>query len=75
MAISCARCNGYMTLERFGSLGNYFLGMRCLACGDIIDPVILLHRLRRNARMPIPERVDEIIPLIKKYLGVVPEPC
>ncbi|HME42717.1 MAG TPA: hypothetical protein VKF36_06500 [Syntrophorhabdales bacterium] len=73
VAVSRARCNGYMTLERFGSLGNYFLGMRCLLCGDVIDPVIILHRLSRDARVPIPEHTDEIILLIKKYLGLWPE--
>jgi hypothetical protein len=73
--VCCARCNGSMTLERFGSQGCYFIGMRCLLCGDVIDPVILLHRLSRDARIPIPDGMDAIVLLIKKYVGAEPEPA
>ena len=62
-----------MIFEKFYGPGNYFFGMRCLLCGDIIDPVILLHRLSRDARIPIPDRVDAVIHSIKEYVGVEPE--
>jgi hypothetical protein len=74
-AVGCLRCNGRITVERFGSRGNYFFGIRCLLCGDVVDPVILLHRLTRDARIPIPDRIEEMIVLIEEHLGVVPEPA
>ena len=74
-AVVCLRCNGRMTLERFGGRGDYFIGMRCLLCGDVVDPVILLHRLSRDARIPIPEGTDAVILLIKEYVGAEPEPA
>jgi hypothetical protein len=74
-AMCCLRCNGCMTLERCGSQGSYFVGMRCLLCGDVIDPVILLHRLSRDARIPIPDGIDAVVLLIKEYVGAEPEPA
>ena len=72
-AIHCLRCNGRMTFEKYYGPGNYFFGMRCLLCGDILDPVILLHRLSRDARIPIPEHRHEIISLIRQYILGAPE--
>lgn len=66
-AIGCLRCNGCMTLERFGSKGNYFAGMRCMLCGDVIDPIILLHRVSRDPLIRIPEKEEEILLLIERY--------
>ena len=74
-ATCCVRCNGRMTLERFGCNGSYFLGMRCLLCGDVIDPVILLHRLSRDPQMPVPEPLDEVILMIRKYAGAASDPA
>jgi hypothetical protein len=40
----CDRCNGRMAHEVFyGAEGAYF-GWRCIACGEIIDQVILENR-------------------------------
>ncbi len=40
----CNRCNGPMAQELFyGAEGAYF-GWRCIACGEIIDQVILENR-------------------------------
>ena len=71
--MGCLRCNGRMIFDKFYGQGNIFFGMRCLLCGDVIDPVILLHRLSRDARIPIPEGIDAVILLIKEYLGAAPE--
>jgi len=62
-----------MTFEKYYTPSEYFFGIRCLLCGDIVDPVILLRRLSRDARIPIPQGKDEFIFLIRKYLGVEPE--
>ena len=46
---SCARCGGFLVDERCmdigESLGGYwFMALRCIQCGDIIDEVILRNR-------------------------------
>ena len=39
-----------------------------IICGDVLDPVILLHRLSHYANVSIPESQKEMIWLIKKYI-------
>ncbi len=63
----CPRCGGCMGFEKFYAENSFFYGWRCFTCGDILDPVILLHRATQNADFFIPEKEEEIIPLIKKY--------
>ncbi len=65
--MQCQRCAGRMAFEKFYGGNSYFFGWRCVICGDILDPVILLHRLSQDARVPIPEKEEDIILLIKKY--------
>jgi len=53
----CGRCNGLMVEERFIDLlddtGNLqFMALRCVQCGEVVDPVILNNR-GRNVRPPI----------------------
>ncbi|MGC3974507.1 MAG: hypothetical protein QM771_09020 [Nitrospira sp.] len=48
-ACRCLRCGGFLVDERCmdigESLGGYwFMAMRCVQCGDIIDEVILRNR-------------------------------
>jgi len=45
----CPRCGGLMIGERFYDFRDdtgriYFRGMRCLICGEILDPKILENR-------------------------------
>lgn len=45
----CPRCNGFMIGEWFQDLrddtGQFnFEGMRCLICGEVLDPIILQNR-------------------------------
>jgi hypothetical protein len=47
----CARCGGVMNHEEFfignkGCIPWWYEGWRCIHCGDIVDPLILLNRLR-----------------------------
>lgn len=67
--IKCQRCRGCMTFEKFYGPNDVFFGWRCLICGNIFDPVILLHRISRDADIEIPETEDKILSLIKKYVG------
>lgn len=50
----CLRCGGFLVDERCmdigESLGGYwFMAMRCVQCGDIIDEVILRNRYAQLA--------------------------
>ncbi len=65
--IHCQRCNGRMAFEKFYGENGYFFGYRCVICGDVLDPVILLHRLSHDANVSIPESEEEMLGLIKKY--------
>jgi hypothetical protein len=46
--MQCSRCGGLMVIERFDDFQStwqfYFYGLRCLLCGEIIDPLVLLNR-------------------------------
>jgi len=57
-----------MAVEKYYGRGNTFFAWHCLVCGEIIDPVILLHRLSKNASIAIPENEKEMMSLIWKYL-------
>lgn len=48
----CCRCRGLMVLDRFTDLLSdtgslHFPGLRCLNCGEVVDPVVIAHRLER----------------------------
>ena len=58
-----------MAFEKFYGENDSFFGWHCLICGDILDPVILLHRLSQDASVAIPEKEEETMALIKKYMG------
>ena len=51
----CPRCSGLMVQERFddvwGSLP--FPGVRCLNCGEILDPLIREHRDKGGAQSSV----------------------
>jgi hypothetical protein len=47
--MECPRCHGIMIEDVFEDLMDdtgslHFTGWRCLACGEILDPVIALNR-------------------------------
>ena len=68
--IHCQRCKGRMVFEKFYGKSGAFFGWRCVICGDILDPVILLHRLSQDADLAIPEKEEEMLALAGKYLRV-----
>ena len=67
--IRCQRCNGRMTFEKFYGENDVFFGWHCVMCGDILDGVILLHRLSQDASLVIPEGEEELISLVRKYIN------
>lgn len=64
----CLRCGGKMLFEKFYDINNIFYGWHCVICGEILDPIILLHRLSGNADLEIPEGEENIMHLLKQYL-------
>lgn len=40
----CPRCHGLMAYERFMNKLEFFLGWRCVNCGEIVDMVIVENR-------------------------------
>ncbi len=71
--INCQRCSGRMAFQKFYGEDNVFWGWHCITCGEILDPVILLHRLSQDASIAIPENEEEILSLVKKYLAFRPK--
>ncbi len=53
--MNCCRCQGLMVednlLDMEDTYGHLWIrGWRCLCCGDVIDPVIIRHRvMQQNA--------------------------
>ncbi len=69
----CQRCGGRMIFEKFYDVNSVFFGWHCVICGEILDPVILLHRLSQDADLRIPEEEEEVMHLVKKYLHAKPK--
>jgi len=42
--MKCHRCGSLMVYERFYGPHEYFLGWRCVLCGEIVDQLILENR-------------------------------
>jgi hypothetical protein len=65
--VNCQRCGGRMIFEKFYDVNNIFFGWHCVMCGEILDPVILLHRLSQDSGLQIPEGEEQVMQLLKKY--------
>ena len=42
--MSCLKCGGRLTRERFYTEQGLFDGFRCVICGDVFDDLVLQHR-------------------------------
>jgi len=69
IGMTCQRCGGRMIFEKFYDVNNVFFGWHCVICGEILDAVILLHRLSQDAGLHIPEEEQQVMILLKKYLN------
>ena len=52
--MTCVRCKGFMVLDDLIDVQESFVpmwmrGWRCLSCGNIVDPLILRHRMIQRA--------------------------
>jgi hypothetical protein len=62
-----------MIFEKFYDVNSVFFGWHCVICGEILDAVILLHRLSQDADLRIPEEEQQVMHLLKKYLQAKPK--
>ncbi len=62
-----------MIFEKFYDVNNVFFGWHCVICGEILDPVILLHRLTQDADLRIPAEEEELMNMVKKYMQMKPK--
>jgi hypothetical protein len=52
--MKCSRCGGPMTGEMlFDESQEHVWALRCIHCGDIIDPVIMANRNRNAVRVAL----------------------
>lgn len=56
MTDRCGRCGGIMVPEHLEGLNGE--ARRCVACGELVDPLILAHRRRRVRRAHLPVRPE-----------------
>lgn len=73
IGMTCQRCGGRMIFEKFYDVNSVFFGWHCVICGEILDAVILLHRLSQDADLRIPEEEQQVMHLLKKYLQAKPK--
>jgi hypothetical protein len=53
----CQRCGGIMYFDKFYGRNEQFWGLKCVICGEIVDPVILENRaLMRAGQAILPPR-------------------
>lgn len=46
--MKCLRCGGAMVRDKFYSSNDWFWGLKCVICGEIIDPLIIRNRMSLN---------------------------
>ncbi|HEY4485617.1 MAG TPA: hypothetical protein VI702_04755 [Nitrospiria bacterium] len=51
--MNCPRCKGLMVTERMHDLHDdtgqmFFQAWHCIACGEVLDPVILMNRANHS---------------------------
>ena len=55
----CVRCQGTMVTDYFIDMENrgelWMPGWRCLACGEVVDPLIMKHRLAQEKTPEVAE--------------------
>ena len=59
IAMRCTRCHGRMVTDYFIDMENsgelWMPGWRCLVCGEVVDPLIMKHRIAQDKAPEIVE--------------------
>jgi uncharacterized Zn finger protein len=66
VAMQCVRCTGLRVAETMQDGGMRVLAYRCVHCGDIVDPKILLNRHHRPVLQPSRPRTPNFHSLLWK---------
>ena len=52
--MKCHRCHGLMVVDHFIDMeetgGLWMRGWRCVTCGEVVDPMIMRHRMLSQSR-------------------------
>lgn len=52
--MKCGRCHGLMVIDHFIDMeetgGLWLRGWRCVTCGEVVDPMIMRHRMLNQSR-------------------------
>ena len=52
--MKCHRCHGLMVVDHFIDMeetgGLWMRGWRCVTCGEVVDPMIMRHRILNQSR-------------------------
>jgi len=65
--MSCHRCCGLLVEDHCYDLHNQVFRvttLRCISCGDIIDPVILENRRRQLARSAVMQQKEPLLAVL-----------
>jgi NAD-dependent SIR2 family protein deacetylase len=46
--MTCPKCRGRMSAERYYDFVRAFDAWKCHACGEVLDPTIMANRARNN---------------------------
>ncbi|MFQ5842439.1 MAG: hypothetical protein ACE5I8_08385 [Thermodesulfobacteriota bacterium] len=64
--MKCCKCAGKFVHERFGDGVRTFFDLWCVNCGEIIDPVILHHRIERKETTK--KKIKPILPRLRSVI-------
>ena len=65
--MKCHRCHGLMVVDHFIDMeetgGLWMRGWRCVTCGEVVDPMIMRHRMLSQSRF---SRIVDAIAMRKR---------
>ena len=74
--MQCARCDGFMVSDNLidlqeSSIPMWMKGWRCVSCGNIVDPLILKHRMVQQAGALRLLRTGTVVPRLRRTLKAI----
>lgn len=71
--MQCTRCDGLMVSDSLidmeeSSIPMWMKGWRCISCGNIVDPLILRHRMIQRAGASRLLGQEAVIPRLRQAL-------
>ena len=71
--MNCTRCEGLMVVDNLVDLQEsgvpmWMRGMRCVSCGNIVDPLILRHRMIQKSGAMRFLKSGVLVPVFAEHL-------